>query len=88
MEYYRGILFLTSNCVGKFDDAITSRISLVIEFKNLTPEEKKKLRILYERKIREDKEQRYMLWDDACAVLKEIDDTTDFTYNGREIKNG
>lgn len=38
LEYYQGILFLTSNRGIGFDDAIMSRIHLVIEYENLTTE--------------------------------------------------
>lgn len=36
LEYYRGLLFLTSNRGTQFDKAILSRIYLTIEYKNLT----------------------------------------------------
>jgi ATPase family associated with various cellular activities (AAA) len=36
LEYYQGILFLTSNRGAQFDDAILSRIHLTIEYENLT----------------------------------------------------
>jgi hypothetical protein len=36
LEYYRGLLFLTSNQGIQFDDAILSRIHLTIEYEDLT----------------------------------------------------
>lgn len=36
LEYYQGILFLTSNRGIQFDDAIISRIHLVIKYKDLS----------------------------------------------------
>jgi hypothetical protein len=36
LEYYRGLLFLTSNRGIQFDDAILSRIHLTIEYEDLT----------------------------------------------------
>lgn len=36
LEYYRGLLFLTSNRGIQFDEAILSRIHLTIEYENLT----------------------------------------------------
>jgi AAA+ superfamily predicted ATPase len=41
LEYYTGILFLTTNRVGTFDDAFSSRIHVPIRYKNLTPEARK-----------------------------------------------
>ncbi|KAG6999225.1 hypothetical protein G7Y79_00036g071810 [Physcia stellaris] len=86
LEYYRGILFLTSNCVAKFDEAITNRISLVTEFVNLDSAGREKLRIRHNNRVMSDKHQRYELWDDALNALESID-TSETVYNGREIKN-
>jgi hypothetical protein len=36
LEYYQGILFLTSNRGIQFDDAIISRIHLIIKYKDLS----------------------------------------------------
>lgn len=80
-------MFLTSNAPGKFDDGITSRFSLVHEFKDLEPHERQKLRVQFREKIRKDKGQRYLLYSDADTALEELD-KSDYTYNGREIKNG
>jgi hypothetical protein len=38
LEYYQGILFLTSNRGIQFDNAILSRIHLIIKYENLTRE--------------------------------------------------
>ncbi|GAB1318177.1 hypothetical protein MFIFM68171_08387 [Madurella fahalii] len=43
IEYYQGILFLTSNCMGKFDDAIISRIHVIIYYQGLDDEYRKKI---------------------------------------------
>ncbi|CAJ2499893.1 Uu.00g027460.m01.CDS01 [Anthostomella pinea] len=43
MEYYRGSLFLTTNRVGTFDDAFVSRIHVVIHYKDLDEEDRKKI---------------------------------------------
>ncbi|KAL8669048.1 MAG: hypothetical protein Q9168_006348 [Polycauliona sp. 1 TL-2023] len=86
LEYYRGILFLTSNCVGKFDEAILSRVMLVVEFKDLEPRDRQKLRLHYQRMIESDKD--YELYPSAKESLGKIDKKTDYVYNGREIKNG
>lgn len=87
LEYYRGILFLTSNCVAKFDEAITNRISLVTEFANLDSAGRQKLRLRHNDRVTNDKHKRYELWGDALDALETID-TSETVYNGREIKNG
>ena len=40
-KYYNGILFLTTNCAIKFDDAILSRIHLKIRYDSLTKESRR-----------------------------------------------
>ena len=37
VEYYRGILFLTTNRVHAFDDAFLSRIHVALHFRELAP---------------------------------------------------
>ncbi|KAI0485578.1 P-loop containing nucleoside triphosphate hydrolase protein [Xylaria cf. heliscus] len=43
IEYYQGILFLTTNRVGQFDDAFMSRIHVVIHYPDLGEAEQKKI---------------------------------------------
>ena len=87
LEYYRGILLLTSNCVRKFDEAVTSRISLVIPFRSLQSHERERLRLKYTNTILQDPQQRYSLFPDAHDALERIDKSP-YTFNGREIKTG
>ncbi|KAK4175481.1 hypothetical protein QBC36DRAFT_311961 [Triangularia setosa] len=43
IEYYRGILFLTTNRVGHFDDALISRIHVVIEYDQLSEDNRRQI---------------------------------------------
>lgn len=43
VEYYRGILFLTTNRVKAFDDAFLSRIHVALHFRELTQESKEQV---------------------------------------------
>lgn len=43
LEYYEGILFLTSNRVDCFDDAMKSRIHVPLKYSDLTAESRKKI---------------------------------------------
>ncbi|KAK1675565.1 P-loop containing nucleoside triphosphate hydrolase protein [Colletotrichum godetiae] len=43
MEYYEGILFLTTNKVGSFDEAFKSRMSMALYYSPLTHEQTKKI---------------------------------------------
>ena len=38
MEYYNGIMFLTTHRVGKMDPAVTSRLHIVLHYKRLGPD--------------------------------------------------
>jgi len=87
MEYYRGILFLTTNRVGHFDPAFFSRIHVYIGYKPLDSEGRKRIWIQFFQKLETERgdeinvkagAKRYVLSDD---VLKDIE------WNGREIRN-
>lgn len=43
LEYYDGILILTSNRVGIFDEAFRSRIQLTLRYENLSQEKRHKI---------------------------------------------
>jgi hypothetical protein len=87
MEYYRGILFLTTNRVGHFDPAFFSRIHVYIGYKPLDAQGRKRIWLQFFSKLEKERgdevqvkagAKRYILSDD---VLKDIE------WNGREIRN-
>lgn len=43
MEYFSGILILTTNRIRQIDVAVQSRINLAVRFPNLLPEQKRKI---------------------------------------------
>lgn len=43
LEYYDGILILTSNRVGTFDEAFKSRIQLALHYENLNVTQRRKV---------------------------------------------
>ncbi|USW58681.1 Putative histone H3/CENP-A, AAA+ ATPase domain, ATPase, AAA-type, core [Septoria linicola] len=73
LEYYEGILFLTSNRVNTFDDAFKSRIHVPLKYSDLTVDSRTKI---WKHFLRNDN-----VNDDACAVLAQAN------INGRQIKN-
>lgn len=87
MEYYRGILFLTTNRVGKFDDAFMSRIHVVIGYEDLGQKQQEELWNGFFKKLEIDRPdiivdgstRRYLNKDSIIQELK---------LNGREIRNG
>ncbi|KAF8533164.1 P-loop containing nucleoside triphosphate hydrolase protein [Trichophaea hybrida] len=85
LEYYKGILFLTTNRVGEFDEAFTSRIHAIIYYPKL--QEKERLAI-WENHLKRFKKARRDVDVDidvtqyiASKELKKLD------FNGRQIRN-
>jgi len=58
LEYYRGILFLTTNRVGDIDPAFKSRIHVSLEYEPLDRRRSKKIYKLHLRRIKEALEMR------------------------------
>lgn len=83
LEYHNGILILTSNRVGTFDEAFKSRIQLALHYENLGPSQRKKIwRNLLNRLKALD-----ALAIDFDDIIDQIDDLSQFEMNGREIRN-
>ncbi|KAJ6004567.1 ATPase AAA-type core [Penicillium canescens] len=80
LEYYQGILFLTSNRGIQFDDAIISRIHLVIEYENLTREFRRDLWSTFLSKA-------CTMQGPAIVEEHELRRLESLALNGREIKN-
>lgn len=87
MEYYRGILFMTTNRVGHFDPAFFSRIHVYIGYRPLDIEGRKRIWLQFFKKLEKERgdvctvraaAKKYILSDD---VLLNTD------WNGREIRN-
>ncbi|KAF8996417.1 hypothetical protein BDQ17DRAFT_1284512 [Cyathus striatus] len=76
VEYYRGILFLTTNRVRTFDEAFLSRIHVALHFTELTPESKSKVWKAFLAKVAS-----AQVSDEQVAVLAKRE------VNGRQIKN-
>ena len=51
VEYYRGILFLTTNRVKAFDEAFLSRIHVALHFHELTKDARKQVWTAFLRKV-------------------------------------
>ncbi|KAK1814971.1 hypothetical protein LTR12_010669 [Friedmanniomyces endolithicus] len=83
LEYFQGILFLTTNRVDTFDEAFQSRIHLPLRYSELTPKAKKAVWELFLETVRKT--------DSAAAVAEFTDHDLDALsrrqLNGRQIKN-
>ena len=78
LEYYRGILFLTTNRSNSIDDAFFSRISLALQYEALDSD---KRNIIWQNQIN--------LYKDVLPSDLSIDTSllSTFDINGRQIKN-
>jgi len=78
VEYYRGILFLTTNRVKAFDEAFLSRIHVALHFSELTQESKEQVWAAFIAKM----------GSSAKGITKEqIMELAKRGINGRQIKN-
>ncbi|KAI0153125.1 ATPase [Xylariaceae sp. FL1272] len=77
LEYYQGILFMTTNRVDNIDAAFQSRIHVSLEYPDLTQESRRQIW------------QQFL----GAAILKnsitqgDLDDLSTLSLNGRQIKN-
>lgn len=87
MEFYEGILFLTTNRVGSFDDAFISRVHLKLYYPNFTPEQRKQVWQTFVDKLKEERGDYIRLHISAEEHL-ESKEMQALDWNGREIRNG
>jgi AAA+ superfamily predicted ATPase len=83
LEYYDGILILTSNRVGAFDEAFKSRIQLSLHYENLGVSQRRKIWRNFMNRIKV-LDQSDVDFDD---IMDHIDDLSKEDMNGREIRN-
>ncbi|PSN67617.1 hypothetical protein BS50DRAFT_609566 [Corynespora cassiicola Philippines] len=83
LEYYDGILILTSNRVGTFDEAFKSRISLSLHYPNFNEEQRCRIWKNFLNRLRDIKEQN-VDFDDINQNLEKL---AKEELNGRQIRN-
>ncbi|KAI1746508.1 P-loop containing nucleoside triphosphate hydrolase protein [Xylaria castorea] len=87
LEYYRGILFLTSNRVGTFDDAFISRIHLVIYYKDLGEPQRKQIWKQFFDKLERERRDDMIVESRAKHFVLNDSEMRNIPWNGREIRN-
>ncbi|KIL93768.1 hypothetical protein FAVG1_02329 [Fusarium avenaceum] len=94
LEYYDGILILTSNRVGIFDEAFKSRIQLNLRYKNL--DRGQRLQIWKNFFVRINRLEQETLEKDQTGIsygvnvnemTAKLDELADANLNGRQIRN-
>ncbi|KAK4632346.1 hypothetical protein CLAFUW4_03396 [Fulvia fulva] len=82
LEYFQGILFLTTNRVETFDDAFQSRIHVALRYEELTPKAKKEVWKNFINKVRRQEGAQV-----ADFSEEEFTALSRHRINGRQIKN-
>lgn len=82
LEYYDGILILTSNRIGMFDEAFKSRIQVALHYEKLSQEARRRIWTNFVDMLEEDKED-----VDFPALRSRVDDLARHDLNGRQIRN-
>ncbi len=87
LEYFKGILFLTANPVGTFDEAFTSRTQVLIYYSDFQNDERTMVWDNFFEKLKEDRE----------GIMRILQPMKDYTksqelqalkWSGRKIRNG
>ncbi|KAJ5774987.1 ATPase AAA-type core [Penicillium paradoxum] len=90
LDYFQGILFLTTNRVGSFDEAFMSRIHVQIGYDPLDEDSRKHIWDGYFKKLAKNYEndgQEIRCSYDAKEFVRRSDDLRALEWNGREIRN-
>ncbi|KAL2398967.1 hypothetical protein ABEF93_006715 [Exophiala dermatitidis] len=74
LEYYEGVLFLTTNRVKDIDEAFRSRIHITINYPNLSAESRRQI-------------WQKFLGPDSALTGQDLDRLAQVDLNGRQIKN-
>lgn len=86
LEYFKGILFLTTNRVGVFDEAFVSRIHVQIHYK-LDDADREKIWENFFQKLEDDRETTMRI-PIATKDYIQSNELRELKWNGREIRNG
>ena len=86
LEYYSGIMFLTTNRVRSFDLAALDRMTLIVQYEYPGPQVKERIRGFCIRKLTESGH--FDLDAGARSEYCKIDTAEEYHWSGREIVSG
>lgn len=87
MEYFRGLLFLTTNRVGQIDDAFVSRVHMAIGYDRLSPKFRRNIWEGFFRKLELERAGRILVGPSAKKFVLHDEEIQKIELNGREIRN-
>ncbi|KAF5629626.1 TOB3 (member of AAA-ATPase family) [Fusarium tjaetaba] len=85
MEYFKGLLFLTTNRVGQIVDAFVSRVHIAIGYQALDEETRRKVWSGFFRKLVRERAGKVQIAPDAKKWV--LDTASETNLNGRDIRN-
>ena len=86
LEYFRGVLFLTTNRVGPFDDALISRVHMIVHY---VFDEAKRQAVwdIFFKKLEHERGRQIKIPYSTREFVKHDKDLAALKWNGREIRN-
>ncbi|KAJ9152151.1 ATPase family AAA domain-containing protein 3B [Pleurostoma richardsiae] len=87
LEYYRGVLFLTTNRVGAFDSAFTSRIHVALHYRRLGDADRLRVWANNFDRLERDSGGRAWVSRGAREFATSAPEVRALRWNGREIRN-
>jgi SpoVK/Ycf46/Vps4 family AAA+-type ATPase len=87
MEYFRGILFLTTNRVGHIDEAFKSRLHVVVHFPSLNDSQRHEIWKAFFNKLKKEQGNHIKIGHNAQNYVLQSSEELNIKLNGREIRN-
>ena len=87
MEYFKGLLFLTTNRVGQIDDAFVSRVHVAIGYKPLSAKGRAEIWQGFFRKLVKERAGKIQISSSAKKWVLEKAESGQAQLNGRDIRN-
>ncbi|KAI0178526.1 P-loop containing nucleoside triphosphate hydrolase protein [Hypoxylon sp. FL1284] len=87
LEYYRGLLFLTTNRVQTFDAAFTSRVHVALHYRALTDRDRERIWLNSFERLERDSGGRVRAGLSTREYAYASQDVRSLRWNGREIRN-
>ncbi|GAM34113.1 hypothetical protein TCE0_015r01483 [Talaromyces pinophilus] len=87
MEYFKGLLFLTTNRVGQIDDAFISRVHVAIGYDKINADTRKKIWNGFFQKLARERAGKIQIAPDAKKWVLATTGESQAQLNGRDIRN-
>jgi hypothetical protein len=84
LEFYEGIIFLTSNRVGTFDEAFQSRIRVALRYEPLSVQSRRMIWSNFFNMLLDDDQD---VGVNIPSLERRLDDLAKYKINGRQIRN-